>query len=173
MSFQQEALDKIILGTARSPLVNEKERLVVAYHEAGHAIVGHYSEGSDPLRKISIVPRGRALGVVIQTPDEDRYNYSRTYLLSRMATAMGGRAAEELIFDEMTTGAQNDIKEATTLARRMVGLWGMTRGDRAGLPRQWRGACLPRPRDRPARSGRRAHPGPGGCRKGSGACGAA
>ncbi|CAN5685754.1 ATP-dependent zinc metalloprotease FtsH [soil metagenome] len=121
-----EALDKIILGTARSPLVNERERLVVAYHEAGHAIVGHYSEGSDPLRKISIVPRGRALGVVIQTPDEDRYNYSRTYLLSRMATAMGGRAAEELIFNEMTTGAQNDIKEATTLARRMVGLWGMS-----------------------------------------------
>ena len=121
-----EALDKIILGTARSALVNERERLVVAYHEAGHAIVGHYSEGSDPLRKISIVPRGRALGVVIQTPDEDRYNYSRTYLLSRMATAMGGRAAEELIFSEMTTGAQNDIKEATSLARRMVGLWGMS-----------------------------------------------
>lgn len=121
-----EALDKIVLGTARSPLVNEKERLVVAYHEAGHAIVGHYSEGSDPLRKISIVPRGRALGVVIQTPDEDRYNYSRTYLLSRMATAMGGRAAEEMIFDEITTGAQNDIKEATNLARRMVGLWGMS-----------------------------------------------
>ncbi len=121
-----EALDKIILGTARSPLVNEKERLVVAYHEAGHAIVGHFSEGSDPLRKISIVPRGRALGVVIQTPDEDRYNYSRTYLLSRMATAMGGRASEELIFSEMTTGAQSDIKEATSLARRMVGLWGMS-----------------------------------------------
>ena len=121
-----EALDKIILGTARSPLINERERLVVAYHEAGHAIVGHFSEGSDPLRKISIVPRGRALGAVIQTPDEDRYNYSRTYLLSRMATAMGGRAAEELIFNEMTTGAQNDIKEATSLARRMVGLWGMS-----------------------------------------------
>jgi cell division protease FtsH len=121
-----EALDKIILGTARSPLVNEKERLVVAYHEAGHAIVGHFSEGSDPLRKISIVPRGRALGAVIQTPDEDRYNYSRTYLLSRMATAMGGRAAEELVFGEITTGAQNDIKEATSLARRMVGLWGMS-----------------------------------------------
>jgi cell division protease FtsH len=121
-----EALDKIILGTARSPLVNERERLVVAYHEAGHAIVGHYAEGTDPLRKISIVPRGRALGVVIQTPDEDRYNYSKTYLLSRMATAMGGRAAEEMMFSEMTTGAQSDIKEATTLARRMVGLWGMS-----------------------------------------------
>jgi len=126
MADFNEALDKIILGTARSPLVNERERLVVAYHEAGHAIVGHYSEGSDPLRKISIVPRGRALGVVIQTPDEDRYNYSKTYLLSRMATAMGGRAAEELVFGEMTTGAQSDIKEATSLARRMVGLWGMS-----------------------------------------------
>jgi cell division protease FtsH len=121
-----QALDKIILGTARASLVNEHDRLVVAYHEAGHAIVAHFSPGSDPLRKVSIVPRGRSLGVTIQTPEEDRYNYSRKYLLARMATIMGGRAAEQMVFDEITTGAQNDLKEVTSLARRMVGLWGMS-----------------------------------------------
>ncbi len=121
-----QALDKIILGTARASLVNEHDRLVVAYHEAGHAIVAHFSPGSDPLRKVSIVPRGRSLGVTIQTPEEDRYNYSRKYLLARMATIMGGRAAEQMVFNEITTGAQNDLKEVTSLARRMVGLWGMS-----------------------------------------------
>ena len=120
------ALDKIILGTVRAALLNEDDRRVVAYHEAGHAIVAHFSPGSDPLRKVSIVPRGRSLGVTIQTPDEDRYNYSRKYLLARLATIMGGRAAEQIVFGEITTGAQNDLKEATSLARRMVGLWGMS-----------------------------------------------
>jgi cell division protease FtsH len=119
------ALDKIILGTARTPLVNEHERRVVAYHEAGHAVAAHFSPGADPLRKVTIVPRGRALGVTIQRPDEDRYNYSRQYLTSAITTMMGGRAAEMLVFDEITTGAQSDIKQATDLARRMVGLWGM------------------------------------------------
>ena len=121
-----QALDKIVLGTARAMLLNEHDRRVVAYHEAGHAIVAHFSPGSDPLRKVSIVPRGRALGVTIQTPDEDRFNYSKRYLLARMATIMGGRAAEQIVFGEITTGAQNDLKEATSLARRMVGLWGMS-----------------------------------------------
>ncbi len=121
-----EALDKIILGTVRGTLMNEHEKLVVAYHEAGHAIVAHFSPGSDPLRKVSIVPRGRALGVTIQTPTEDRYNCSRQYLLARLSVMMGGRAAEIITFDEVTTGAQNDLKEATELARRMVGLWGMS-----------------------------------------------
>jgi cell division protease FtsH len=121
-----EALDKIILGTVRSALMNTREKLVVAYHEAGHAIVAHFSPGSDPLRKVSIVPRGRALGVTIQTPSEDRYNYSKQYLLARIAVMMGGRAAEIINFNEVTTGAQNDLKEATELARRMVGLWGMS-----------------------------------------------
>ncbi len=120
------ALDKIILGTARSVLVNEQERLVVAYHEAGHAIVAHFSPGADPLRKVSIVPRGQALGVTIVTPEEDRHNYSRQFLLDRMAMMMGGRAAEQMIFDEITTGAQGDLKSATDLARRMVGIWGMS-----------------------------------------------
>ncbi len=121
-----QALDKIILGTTRAMLLNEHDRRVVAYHEAGHAIVAHFTPGADPLRKVSIVPRGRALGVTIQTPDEDRYNYSRGYLLSRMAMLMGGRAAEQIVFGEITTGAQNDLKEATSLARRMVGIWGMS-----------------------------------------------
>jgi cell division protease FtsH len=121
-----EAIDKIMLGTERSTIMSEHEKKVVAYHEAGHAIVAHFSPGSDPLRKISIVPRGQALGVTVQAPNEDRFNYPRDYLLARLAVMMGGRAAEELIFNEVTTGAQNDLKEGTLLARRMVGLWGMS-----------------------------------------------
>ncbi|HEX5165505.1 MAG TPA: ATP-dependent zinc metalloprotease FtsH [Thermomicrobiales bacterium] len=121
-----EALDKIILGTVRSALLNENDRLVVAYHEAGHAIMAHFSPGSDPLRKVSIVPRGRALGVTIQTPAEDKYNYPKQYLVARLGVMMGGRAAEMIVFNEVTTGAQNDLKEATELAKRMVGLWGMS-----------------------------------------------
>jgi cell division protease FtsH len=121
-----EALDKILRGVARSGLMNEREKEVVAYHEAGHAIVAHFTPGSDPLRKVSVVPRGRALGVTVQMPDEDRYNYSRTYLLGRLAGMLGGRAAEMVVYGEITTGAENDLKQATSLARRMVGLWGMS-----------------------------------------------
>jgi len=121
-----EALDKILLGTTRSGLMNPKEREVVAYHEAGHALVAHFTPGADPLRKVSIVPRGRALGVTVQMPEEDRHNYSRTYLVGRIAMLLGGRAAEITVYDEITTGAENDLKEATSLSRRMVGLWGMS-----------------------------------------------
>ena len=121
-----EALDKILLGTTRTGLMNPKEREVVAYHEAGHALVAHFTPGSDPLRKVSIVPRGRALGVTVQMPEEDRHNYSRTFLLGRLAMLLGGRAAEMVVYDEVTTGAENDLKEASGLARRMVGLWGMS-----------------------------------------------
>jgi cell division protease FtsH len=121
-----EALDKILLGVAKAGLTNAKEREVVAFHEAGHAIVAHYTPGSDPLRKVSIVPRGRALGVTVQMPDEDRHNYSRQYLLGRLAMMLGGRAAEMVVYNEITTGAENDLKQATSLARRMVGLWGMS-----------------------------------------------
>jgi cell division protease FtsH len=121
-----DALDKILLGVARSGLTNPKEREVVAYHEAGHALVAHFTPGADPLRKVSIVPRGRALGVTVQMPDEDRHNYSRQYLLGRLAMMLGGRAAEIVVYDEITTGAENDLKQATGLARRMVGLWGMS-----------------------------------------------
>jgi len=121
-----EALDKIILGVAKSGLTNEKEREVVAYHEAGHALVAHFTPGADPLRKVSIVPRGRALGVTVQMPEEDRHNYSKSYLLGRLSMMLGGRAAEIVVFDEITTGAENDLKQATGLARRMVGMWGMS-----------------------------------------------
>ncbi len=122
----EEALDKILLGTARTGLMNPKEREVVAYHEAGHALVAHFTPGSDPLRKVSIVPRGRALGVTVQMPEEDRHNYSRTFLLGRLAMLLGGRAAEMVVYDEITTGAENDLKEASGLAKRMVGMWGMS-----------------------------------------------
>jgi cell division protease FtsH len=121
-----EALDKILLGTAKNNLMNQKEREVVAYHEAGHALVAHFTPGADPLRKVTVVPRGRALGVTMQMPEEDRHNYSRTYLLGRLAMLLGGRASEMVVFDEITTGAENDLKEASSLARRMVGLWGMS-----------------------------------------------
>jgi cell division protease FtsH len=123
----EEALDKILLGTTRTGLMNPKEREVVAYHEAGHALVAHFTPGADPLRKVSIVPRGRALGVTVQMPEEDRHNYSRTFLHGRLAMLLGGRAAEMVVYDEVTTGAENDLKEASGLARRMVGLWGMSK----------------------------------------------
>ncbi|HVX30832.1 MAG TPA: cell division protein FtsH, partial [Nitrolancea sp.] len=122
----EEAIDKIVLGTERAFVMSPHDKEVVAYHEAGHAIVAYFSEGADPLRKVSIVPRGRALGVTVQSPTEDRFNYSRHYLKGRLAVMMGGRTAEEIVFNEITTGAQNDLKEATSLARRMVGLWGMS-----------------------------------------------
>lgn len=120
------ALDKIVLGTARGLILSEHDKEVVAYHEAGHAVAAYYSPGTDPLTKVSIVPRGRSLGVTIQSPEEDRFNYPRAYLLARLVVMFGGRAAEETIFNEITTGAESDLKEATSLARRMVGLWGMS-----------------------------------------------
>ena len=122
----EEALDKILLGVARKGLVNPKEREVVAYHEAGHALAAHFTPGSDPLRKVSIVPRGSAGGVTIQMPEEDRGLYSRAYLLGRLVGMLGGRAAEVVAFGEITTGAENALKQATGLAKRMVGLWGMS-----------------------------------------------
>jgi cell division protease FtsH len=122
----EDALDKIVLGTARGLILTEHDKKVVAYHEAGHAVAAYYSPGTDPLTKVSIVPRGRALGVTIQSPEEDRFNYPKAYLLSRLVVMFGGRAAEEIIFDEITTGAESDLKESTSLARRMVGLWGMS-----------------------------------------------
>jgi cell division protease FtsH len=121
-----EALDKIILGTARGLILNEHDKKVVAFHEAGHAVAAYYSPGTDPLTKVSIVPRGRALGVTIQSPEEDRFNYPKAYLLTRLVVMFGGRAAEEIVIGEITTGAESDLKESTSLARRMVGLWGMS-----------------------------------------------
>jgi cell division protease FtsH len=120
------ALEKVVLGTERRILLTEEERRRTAYHEAGHAIVGMLTAGADPVRKVSIIPRGIALGVTLSAPETDRFSYDRHYLVSKISVALGGRVAEELVFDDITTGAQNDIKEATELARNMVGLWGMS-----------------------------------------------
>ncbi|HLZ10639.1 MAG TPA: ATP-dependent zinc metalloprotease FtsH, partial [Chloroflexota bacterium] len=120
------ALDKIVLGVERPHLISEDERRVVAYHEAGHALVAVCTPGADPVQKVSIIPRGRSLGVTEQVPTDDRTNYPRGYLLGRLAVLLGGRAAEELVFNEPTTGAENDLDQATKLARRMVGSWGMS-----------------------------------------------
>jgi cell division protease FtsH len=120
------ALDKIMLGVERPRLMDPHERKVVAYHEAGHALVARLTPGTDPVHKVTIIPRGRALGVTYQLPVDDRLNYPRDYLMGRLAVMMGGRAAEEIVIGEITTGAQNDLQEAAKLARRMVTLWGMS-----------------------------------------------
>ncbi len=119
------ALDKILLGAERHTVLNRRDREIVAYHEAGHAVVAWFSPEADPVSKVTIVPHGRALGVTAQLPEEDRYNYTRTYLCTRLAVMLGGRSAEEVVFDEITTGAESDLVEATKLARRMVTRWGM------------------------------------------------
>jgi cell division protease FtsH len=122
----EAALDKIVLGAARPLAMEDKDRQVIAYHEAGHAIVAWFTPEADPVHKVTIIPHGMALGVTEQVPGEDKYNYGRGYLLARLAVMMGGRASEELAMGEITTGAENDLKEATRLARRMVSRWAMT-----------------------------------------------
>jgi cell division protease FtsH len=121
-----EALDRIILGTQSPPLSNENERRVVAYHEAGHALVAALTPGADPVLKVTIVPRGQALGVTASMPDDDRRNYSRGYLNAQLHVLLGGRAAEEVAIGEITTGASNDLQRVTSLARRMVASFGMS-----------------------------------------------
>ncbi|WP_028585998.1 ATP-dependent zinc metalloprotease FtsH [Desulfogranum mediterraneum] len=123
----EEAKDKIIMGIARkSIVVSEQDRRITAYHEAGHAIVGLMLDETDPLHKITIIPRGRAMGVTQQLPLDDRHTYSQTYLLNRIKTLLGGRAAESLVFNRLTTGASNDINIATDIASRIVCEWGMS-----------------------------------------------
>ncbi|MEM6284657.1 MAG: cell division protein FtsH, partial [Chloroflexota bacterium] len=121
-----DAFDRIVLGTESPPLSNEEERRVVAYHEAGHAIAAMLTPGADPVLKVTIVPRGQALGVTATMPDDERRNYSRPYLMSRMVMMLGGRAAEEVTFGEVTTGASDDLRRVTDLARRMVAQFGMS-----------------------------------------------
>jgi cell division protease FtsH len=125
LSDFEEALDKILLGGVRPLLLDAHERRVVAYHEAGHALVAWLTPDADPVHKITIIPHGRALGVTEQLPGEDHYNYSREYLLGRLAVMLGGRAAEQIALDDITTGAENDLVEATRLARRMITRWAM------------------------------------------------
>lgn len=125
MTDFEAALDKVILGEARSLLLDTHERRVIAYHEAGHALVAWMIPEADPVHKVTIIPHGRALGVTEQMPGEDHYNYSKTYLLARLAVMLGGRTEEEIVLGDVTTGAENDLVEATRLARRMVTRWGM------------------------------------------------
>jgi cell division protease FtsH len=110
----------------RTRLMNEKEKKITAYHEAGHALVAHALPNTDPVHKITILPRGRALGYTMVLPDEDKYSTTRNEMLDQLAYALGGRAAEELVFHDPTTGAANDIEKATALARSMVTQFGMT-----------------------------------------------
>jgi cell division protease FtsH len=121
-----DALDKILLGAERPLVLSEDDLNVTAYHEGGHALTGLLSEGADPVTKVTIVPRGQALGVTMYTPVDDRYNYSKDYLLTQLVTALGGRAAEKVVFDRITTGAENDLQRVTSLARQMVARWGMS-----------------------------------------------
>jgi cell division protease FtsH len=125
MSDFEDALDKIVLGGARHALLDPNERKVVAYHESGHALVAWLTPEADPVHKVTIIPRGRALGVTEQLPGEDRSNFSRSYLVARLDVLLAGRASEELTLGEMTTGAESDLVQATRLARRMVTRWGM------------------------------------------------
>jgi len=127
MADFEEAHDKIRLGAAHPQLIDPKERRLVAYHEAGHAIVAWFTPEADPVQKVTIVPHGQALGVTAQVPGEDRHNLSQSYLHARLAVMLGGRTAEELVFGDVTTGAENDLLEATRLAHRMVTRWGMSR----------------------------------------------
>jgi len=125
MSDFEQAWEKIVLGAERSTVLSERDRRVVAYHEGGHALVAWLTSAADPVRKVSIVPHGRALGITAQLPDEDRYNMSRTELMARLDVMLGGRASEALVIGDITTGAENDLVEATRLARRMITRWGM------------------------------------------------
>jgi cell division protease FtsH len=126
-----DAKDKVLMGVERrSMVISEEEKKGTAFHEAGHTLVAKLLPGSDPIHKVSIIPRGRALGVTMQLPIEDKHSYTKESLLDRIAVLMGGRAAEEIVFSTMTTGAGNDIERATDMARKMVCEWGMS--DRLG-----------------------------------------
>jgi len=131
MSDIEDAKDKVMMGVERkSMIVTPKEKKVTAYHEAGHALVAYYTEGADPVHKISIIPRGMALGITAQIPEEEKHNYQKNYLLGRLDILMGGRCAEKIIFNDTSTGAGNDIATATDISRKMVCEWGMS--DRIG-----------------------------------------
>ncbi len=121
-----DALEKIVLGPERPLLLSRADKERIAYHEGGHAILGLVVPGADPVHRVTIVPRGQALGVTYQRPDSDRYNYPEAYLRARIVGMLGGRAAEEIVYGTKTTGAESDIEQATSLARRMVTRWGMS-----------------------------------------------
>ncbi len=140
-----DALEKIVLGAPRGTILSPEDRKRVAYHEAGHALVGMLTPGADPVRKVSIIPRGQALGVTFSAPDDDRANYEESWLVAKIKVALGGRVAEEIVFGTITTGAESDIQQLTSIARGMVGRWGMsaTIGPIAVLPQDQNGPLLP------------------------------
>lgn len=126
MAHFERAKDRVLMGTERKLVMSQQEKRITAYHEAGHTLLARLSPGADPIHKVSIIPRGQALGVTQQLPVDDRYHYSRTYLMTRIAVSLGGRAAEKAEFEELSTGAPNDLKQATELAEKMVCQWGMS-----------------------------------------------
>jgi cell division protease FtsH len=140
-----DALEKIVLGAERQVLMSPEDKRRTAYHEGGHALVGMLTPGADPVRKISIIPRGLALGVTFSAPDADRFNYDRTELIAKIKVALGGRAAEELLYGEPSTGAESDFQQLTGIARQMVGRWGMSEkiGPLTVLPAEAQGLLLP------------------------------
>ncbi len=140
-----DALERIVLGAERKVMLSPADKRRTAYHEGGHAIVGMLTEGADPVRKISIIPRGFALGVTFAAPDADRFNYSEQELRAKIMVAVGGRAAEEVVFGDLTTGAESDIQQLTQIARQMVGRWGMSEaiGTIAVIPADGQGPQLP------------------------------
>jgi cell division protease FtsH len=140
-----DSLERIVLGAERQVMMTEEDRRRTAYHEGGHAIVGMLTEGADPVRKVSIIPRGMALGVTFAAPESDRFNYREPEVQARIKVALGGRAAEEVVFGETSTGAESDIQQLTEIARQMVGRWGMSEaiGPVAVIPRDGSGPLLP------------------------------
>jgi cell division protease FtsH len=140
-----DALERVVLGAERKVVMSEDERERTAYHEAGHALVGMLTPGADPVRKVSIIPRGMALGVTLSAPESDRFNYDQHYLRSKILVALGGRVAEEVVYGNITTGAESDIQQLTGIARGMVTRWGMseTIGPIAVEPQNPNGMLLP------------------------------
>jgi cell division protease FtsH len=140
-----DSLEKIMLGSPRGILLSPADRERTAYHESGHALVGMLTPGADPVRKVSIIPRGMALGVTLSTPDTDRVSYSRDDLYAKIRVALGGRVAEEVVYDSITTGAESDLQQLTQIARQMVGRWGMSDaiGPLTVLPSDGQGPLLP------------------------------
>src|SRR4051795_12289692 len=140
-----DALERLVLGAPRKLVMSHADRRRTAYHEGGHAIVGMLTPGADPVRKVSIIPRGMALGVTLSAPEADKFSYDEEYLLGKIKVSLGGRVAEELVFGEITTGAESDIQQLTEIARRMGGRWGMSEGNGrdAGLARDSNGPLLP------------------------------
>jgi cell division protease FtsH len=122
----EEARDTILMGIVREETITDTEKKITAYHEAGHALVARELPGTDPIYKVSIIPRGMAMGVTQLLPEEDRHYYPRAYLLNKLCVALGGRGAEKLVFNDVSSGAQSDLKEATSLAEKMVAQWGMS-----------------------------------------------